>query len=57
MFSNLVPMKYYLEVIRDAFLRGGGWSSVWFAPIALAALSVIFFWQAWRVMKDMQVKA
>jgi drug efflux transport system permease protein len=50
-------MTYYLKVIRDAFLRGGGWPGVWQAPIALAVLSGFFFWRAWNVMKDMQVKA
>lgn len=55
--SNFVPMRYYLEVIRDAFLRGGGWAGVWHAPIALALLSAFFFWRGWAVMKDMQVKA
>jgi ABC-2 type transport system permease protein len=55
--SNFVPMRYYLEVIRDAFVRGGGWPGVWPAPIALALLGAFFFWRAWAVMKDMQVKA
>jgi len=55
--SNLVPMRYYLEVIRDAFLRGGGWPAVWPAPIALSLLGAFFFWRAWSVMKEMQVKA
>jgi ABC-2 type transport system permease protein len=55
--SIIVPMRYYLVVIRDAFLRGGGWSGVWYAPIALALLSAFFFYRAWKVMKDMQVKA
>jgi ABC-2 type transport system permease protein len=55
--SNFVPMRYYLEVIRDAFVRGGGWPGVWPAPIALALLGAFFFWRAWSVMKDMQVKA
>jgi ABC-2 type transport system permease protein len=57
LLSNVVPMRYYLEVIRDAFLRGGGWSSTWYAPVALGVLSALFFWRAWSVMKDMQVKA
>jgi ABC-2 type transport system permease protein len=57
LLSNLVPMRYYLDVIRDAFLRGGGWASVWHAPIALAVISTAMFWRAWSVMKDMQVKA
>ena len=55
--SNFVPMRYYLEVIRDAFLRGGGWPAIWYAPLALALLSGFFFFRAWAVMKDMQVKA
>ena len=55
--SNFVPMRYYLEVIRDAFLRGGGWGGIWQAPLALALLSAFFFWRAWSVMKEMQVKA
>jgi ABC-2 type transport system permease protein len=57
LLSNFVPMRYYLEVIRDAFLRGGGWAGIWHAPVALALLSAFFFWRAWSVMKDMQVKA
>ena len=56
LISNIVPMTYYLEVIRDAFLRGAGWSSIWYAPIALGLLSTLFFWWAWSVMKEMQVK-
>ena len=56
LLSNFVPMRYYLEVIRDAFVRGGGWSAVWYAPIALALLGLFFFLRAWRVLKPMQVK-
>src|SRR5713226_5218039 len=52
--SNFVPMRYYLEVIRDAFLRGGGWPGIWHAPLALALLAAFFFSFAWSVMKDMQ---
>jgi drug efflux transport system permease protein len=55
--SYFVPMRYYLEVIRDAFLRGGGWSGLWAAPVALGLLGALFFGFAWVVMKDMQVKA
>src|SRR5256712_1084501 len=55
--SNLVPMRYYLELIRAALLPGGGWPAIWYAPIALALLAAFFFWRAWSVMKEMQVKA
>jgi ABC-2 type transport system permease protein len=54
--SNFVPMRYYMDVIRDAFVRGGGWPAVWNAPIALALLGLFFFFRAWRVLKPMQVK-
>ena len=57
LLSTIVPMRYYLVVIRDAFLRGGGWSGVWYAPIALALLGGLFFFRAWNVMKNMQVNA
>jgi ABC-2 type transport system permease protein len=56
LLSNIVPMRYYLEVIRDAFLRGGGWPSTWHAPIALALIGGFFFLNAWRAMREMQVK-
>ena len=55
--SYIVPMRYYLEVIRDAFLRGGGWPALWHAPLALALLGGFFFWRAWSAMKEMQVRA
>ena len=55
--SIFVPMRYYLEVIRDAFLRGGGWPGLWQAPLALFLLGAFFFWRAWNAMKEMQVKA
>lgn len=55
--SIVVPMRYYLVVIRDAFLRGGGWTGVWYVPIALALLAGLFFFRAWKVMKPMQISA
>jgi ABC-2 type transport system permease protein len=57
LLSSFVPMRYYLDVIRDAFLRGGGWPAVWPAPVALGLMSAFFFWRAWSVMRDMQIKA
>lgn len=55
--SNVIPARYYIEVVRDAFVRGGGWSGVWFAPIALAAIGLFFFAVAWAKMRKMQVDA
>ena len=32
--SNLVQARYYIVVVRDAFLQGGGWPAVWWAVLA-----------------------
>lgn len=53
--SALVPARYYIEVARDAFLRGGGWPAVWEAPPTLALTGGLFFFAAWLRMRRMQV--
>lgn len=53
--SNLVPATYYLLIIRDCFLRGGGWGAVWQAPLVLTAIGAFFFTMAWLRMRRMQV--
>lgn len=55
--SSLIPATYYIQVVRDALVRGGSWSSVWFAPFALTAIGLFFFGVAWLKMRKMQVKA
>ncbi len=55
--SYLIPARYYIEVTRDAFVRGGGWPGVWHAPLALAAVGLFFFLIAWRKMRLMQIDA
>ncbi|HYY96435.1 MAG TPA: ABC transporter permease, partial [Pyrinomonadaceae bacterium] len=55
--SSLVPARYYIEVVRDAFMRGGGWPAVWEAPPMLALLGGLFFFVAWLRMRRMQVEA
>lgn len=55
--SGLVPARYYIVVVRDAFVRGGGWPAVWYAPLMLALLGGGFFLIAWLRMRRMQVEA
>jgi ABC-2 type transport system permease protein len=55
--SYLIPASYYIEVARDAFVRGGGWPAVWGAPLMLGALGGLFFASAWGRMRAMQVEA
>src|SRR5262249_21092772 len=53
--SNIVPARYFIEISRDAFVRGAGWSAVWTAHLALALLGTIFLFVAWLKMRRMQV--
>ncbi len=55
--ADLVPARYYIEVVRDAFVRGAGWPAVWHAPLVLTALGLAFFSIAWLRMRRMQVEA
>jgi ABC-2 type transport system permease protein len=55
--SYLIPARYYIEVARDTFVRGGGWPAVWYAPVALLILSTAYFVSAWARMRRMQVEA
>jgi len=38
-------------------VRGGGWAGVWYAPVMLSVLGLVFFFNAWRTMRRMQVNA
>jgi len=55
--SNVIPARYYIVVVRDVFLRGGSWASVWYVPFILAAIGGFFFAVAWLKMRKMQVEA
>ena len=55
--SNFVQARYYIVIVRDAFLQGGGWPAVWGAVLAIGAIGLVFYVLAWRVMRRMQVKA
>lgn len=54
--SYIIPARYYIEVVRDALVRGAGWSAVWHAPVALTLIGLIFFFIAWRMMYRMQIE-
>jgi ABC-2 type transport system permease protein len=55
--SDLIQARYFIVVVRDAFLQGGGWPAVWWAVLAIAAIGLVYFALAWRAMRPMQVKA
>jgi ABC-2 type transport system permease protein len=55
--SNFVWGRYYIEIVRDAFLQGGGWPAVWYKVLFIGVIGTIFYSLAWRGMRKMQVKA
>jgi ABC-2 type transport system permease protein len=52
---NIVPARYYILLTRDAFVRGSGWSSIWYVPIVLGVMGIILFKGATKVMQRMQL--
>lgn len=55
--SNLVQARYFIVVVRDAFLQGGGWPAVWWAVLAIGVIGLAFYGLAWWTLRRMQVKA
>ena len=55
LIANIVPARYYIDVTRDAFVRGTGWGSTWVALVAIALLALLFFTAAWRGLRRMQL--
>jgi ABC-2 type transport system permease protein len=49
--------KYYIEIVRDALLVGGGWPATWFKVAIIGIIGGVFYGIAWRTMRRMQLKA
>ena len=55
--SNFIWGRYYIEIVRDALLEGGGWPATWFKVVIIGVTGVIFYSIAWRTMRRMQLEA
>jgi drug efflux transport system permease protein len=55
--SNFVWGRYYIEIVRDALLQGGGWPAVWFKVLIIGVIGAVFYALAWRSMRRMQLQA
>lgn len=55
--SNVVWAYYYIAIVRDAFLQGGGWPAVWWKALAIGGIGLLFYAAAWRRLRRMQVEA
>jgi ABC-2 type transport system permease protein len=49
--------RYYIEIVRDALLQGGGWPAVWLKVVIIGVIGAIFYVVAWRGMRRMQLEA
>jgi ABC-2 type transport system permease protein len=56
LISNVVPARYYIELSRDAFVRGTGWPGVWWTVVMISVVGLIFFTIARRLLSRMQLK-
>jgi ABC-2 type transport system permease protein len=55
LISALVPARYYIDITRDAFVRGTGWPGIWYAPIILALMGGFYYFVAWKTLQKMQL--
>jgi ABC-2 type transport system permease protein len=55
--SNFIWGRYYIEIVRDALLQGGGWPATWYKVAIIGGIGVIFYLLAWRKMRRMQLEA
>ena len=55
--SNFIWGRYYIDIVRDALLEGGGWPAQWWKVLIIGFIGSVFYTMAWRNMRRMQVKA
>jgi ABC-2 type transport system permease protein len=53
--AYLVPVRYYIELCRDVFVRGSGWFGTWYLIVAMLILGIAEFGLAWWGIRRMQV--
>ncbi len=55
LISVIIPTRYYIEIARDAYVRGTGWTGIWFAMFMLFFLGSILFNAARKNLQKMQL--
>ena len=54
--SNIVWGRYYIEIVRDAMLQGGGWPAMWPRVASVGAIGGLFYMLAWGKLRRMQLE-
>src|SRR5580700_3786863 len=55
--SNFIWGRYYIDIVRDFLLQGGGWPAGWWKVIIIGGLGSVFYLVAWRKLCRMQLAA
>ncbi len=55
--SSLIWGRYYIDIVRDFLLQGGGWPAVWWKVILIGIMGWVFYMLAWSKMRRMQLAA
>jgi ABC-2 type transport system permease protein len=55
--AYLVPVRYYIELCRDVFVRGSGWFGTGYLILAMLMLGIAEFGLAWWGMRRMQLSS
>jgi ABC-2 type transport system permease protein len=53
--SYVVPTRHFINISRDAFVRGAGWPGVWTELLALTLIAVILAVGTWLPLRRMQM--
>lgn len=53
--SNIVPARYYIEITRDAFVRGVGWAGIGNNLVIIFLLGMVLFILAIKALSRMQL--
>jgi len=53
--SNVIPARYFIEITRDAYVRGVGWSGVWFSLVMIGVIGMLLFNVARKALIRMQL--
>lgn len=56
LFTVLVPARFFIELCRDTFVRGAGWSAVWSIPLILIVFCLVYLFGSWFSLRSMQLK-
>jgi ABC-2 type transport system permease protein len=54
--SNIVWGRYYIEIVRDALLQGGGWPAMWPRVACIGSIGGLFYLLAWGKLRRMQLE-